>query len=116
MLLMTLQRMVVWARLEGSATRVTLARPPPARNPKGCYWRPVAPAEHAFVQQGSPVARRIQARPTDHYHSTEIAAVVMPAPTEQRISLSLGLRSFCISSIAKGMLALEVLPTRSMFR
>ena len=48
-----------------------------------------------------------------HYHSTEIAAVVSPAPTEQSTSLSSGRRLRCTSVKAKGMLALEVLPTFS---
>ena len=50
------------------------------------------------------------------YHSTEMAAVVMPAPTEQRISLSPGSRLSSTSISAIGMLALEVLPTRSTLR
>lgn len=45
------------------------------------------------------------------HHSTEIAAVVMPAPTEQSTSLSPGFKPSSISVMAMGMLALEVLPT-----
>jgi hypothetical protein len=50
------------------------------------------------------------------YHWTATAAVVTPAPTEQRISLSPGSRLSSISASASGMLALEVFPTRSTFR
>ena len=49
------------------------------------------------------------------YHSSEIAAVVSPAPTEQRTSLSSGRRLRCTSVKARGILALEVLPTFSTF-
>lgn len=50
------------------------------------------------------------------YHSMAIAAVVRPAPTELRISLSPGLSDCSTSSMARGMLALDVFPNRSTLR
>ncbi len=50
------------------------------------------------------------------HHSTETAAVVMPAPTAQSISLSPDCSLSSISIRASGMLALDVLPNCSTFR
>lgn len=61
-------------------------------------------------------ARPEMIRPPVRYHSMVTAAVVIPAPTEQRISLSPRESVSWTSVMARGMLALEVLPTRSTFR
>ncbi len=58
----------------------------------------------ALAQDGSSAA-------PDIYHCTDSAAVVMPAPTEQRMSLSPTLKPPSASVSASGMLALDVLPT-----
>lgn len=93
---------------------------------KQAHAQPMIPGfppgiKRPFERRG---ARRVRRRrgairspgsPPRGYHSIVTAAVVIPAPTEQRISLSPRARVSWTSAMARGMLALEVLPTRSTF-
>ena len=68
---------------------------------------PILTGESGFSAKGTRLV--VCRRPS--YHCTEMAAVVIPAPTEHKSSRSPDRRFSSISARAKGMLALEVLPT-----
>ena len=106
-------------RVEYAAHRVEMREKPPCNRLGILPWLHECEQQLdnlVFVEGGDAASAESLSKPCPMslvgvvYHSTDIAAAVIPAPTEQNTSLSCGCMPFSISISANGILALDVLP------